>query len=456
MRPLFYLIIATLLLPVITHAQEPTPLSLEDALNYAVKHNADVKNARLDVQIQKAKNAQITSAAYPHVGTKLDVTSFRNPLETYLPSSFLTNGLPDSVVKKMALPEFVPASFAPSTSSTLSLTANQLLFDGSVLVALQAKKSVMRLFEQTAMVTEEGVRLNVQKAYYGLVIAQKQFNTLKGSLTLTRKMVRDQEIMKENGFVEKIDMDRSYVQLNNFQTDSIKIANLLEVSEQMLKFQMGMDISTPIVLTDTSLTQQLNETISLLGDNLSYNNRTEYSLLQTQMKLMNYDLKRYRFAVLPTIAAFYNTGYNYGTDTLGDIISKSREYSRSTLFGLSINLSLFSGGLQAAHIKESKLNIQKTQNSIGRLEQAIDFQTETAKTTLRNSSLTLNNQLRNKELAESVLDLAQKKYKAGVGSNLEVTVAQTELLKAQSNYYQSLLDVMNAQTDLQKALGQLK
>jgi outer membrane protein TolC len=445
MRPLFYLIIATLLLPVITHAQEPTPLSLEDALNYAVKHNADVKNARLDVQIQKAKNAQITSAAYPKISAEGKVTKFIDTLQSFVPAAFIPGGKPG---------EFIAVPFSPLASSSASLSASQLLFDGSVLVALQAKKSVMRLFEQTAMVTEEGVRLNVQKAYYSLVIAQKQFQTLRSSLKFTRQMVREQEIMKENGFVEKIDMDRSYVQLNNFQTDSIKIANLLEVSEQMLKFQMGMDIAAPIVLTDTSLTQQLNETAGLLGENVSYNNRTEYGLLQTQMKLMNYDLKRYRFSALPTLAAFGNMTYNYSTNRLEDIVGSP--YVFSSLAGLQLSVPLFSGGLQAAHIKESKLNIQKTQNSIDRLEQAIDFQTETAKTTLRNSSLTLNNQLRNKELAESVLDLAQKKYKAGVGSNLEVTVAQTELLKAQSNYYQSLLDVMNAQTDLQKALGQLK
>jgi outer membrane protein len=455
MRRLLYSLLIATLLPAITHAQEPTPLSLEDALNYAVKHNADAKNARLDVKIQKAKNAQITSAAYPHLSVKEEVTRFVDPLESFLPSSFITAALSDSAKKSLNLPEFVPASFAPTTSSTLSLTATQLLFDGSVLVALQAKKSVMKLFEQTAMVTEEGVRLNVQKAYYGLVIAQKQFQTLKGSLKFTRQMVREQEIMKENGFVEKIDMDRSYVQLNNFQTDSIKIANLLEVSEQMLKFQMGMDIAAPIVLTDTSLTQQLNETTSLLSETVSYDNRTEFSLLQTQLRLMNYDLKRYRLAVLPTVSAFSNTGYNYAASNLEDIAHTDRYWSSSVL-GLTVNMPLFSGGLQAAHIKESKLNIQKTQNSIDRLEQAIDFQTETARTTLRNNSLTLNNQLRNKELAESVLDLAQKKYKAGVGSNLEVTVAQTDLLKAQSNYYQSLLDVMNAQTDMQKALGQLK
>ena len=60
------------------------------------------------------------------------------------------------------------------------------------------------------------------------------------------------------------------------------------------------------------------------------------------------------------------------------------------------------------------------------------------------------------QLAETVLDLAEKKYKAGVGSNIEVNQAQTELLRAQNNYFTTLLESVNAQSDLQKALGNFK
>ena len=60
------------------------------------------------------------------------------------------------------------------------------------------------------------------------------------------------------------------------------------------------------------------------------------------------------------------------------------------------------------------------------------------------------------DLAQDVLDLAQKKYKAGVGSNVEVNQAQNDLLQAQNNYFSSLLDLINAEADLKKALGLLK
>ena len=86
----------------------------------------------------------------------------------------------------------------------------------------------------------------------------------------------------------------------------------------------------------------------------------------------------------------------------------------------------------------------------------MDFQTRSSKTMLKNALLTMESQGRNFELAQSVLDLARKKYQAGVGSNLEVSQAHTEMLQAQNNYFSALLSVINSQADLQKALGQFK
>jgi outer membrane protein len=438
------LITALLAITATVHAQEATQLSLEDAVKYALKHNADVKNARLDVKIQKAKNAQITSAAFPQVNGKGEITKFTDNLETFLPASFI-GGPPGT---------FVPAAFAPSTTSSISVTGTQLLFDGAVLVALQAKRSVVALFQQTEMVTEENVRMNVQKAYYGLVIAQRQFGTLKSSLAFARKMAGDMQVMRDNGLIEKIDVDRTNVQVNNFAADSAKIALLLGVSEQMLKFQMGMDIDQPVVLTNTDLEGELSDVISLSDETADYSNRTEFSLVNTQLKLMRYDLKRYKLGALPSLAAFANAGYNYGSNNISDIIGN--QYASSSLVGLQLNIPVFSGGRHAALVKEAKLNVRKTENTLEKTKQAIDFQTGMARTILKNSMLALQSQKRNMVLSESVLYLAQEKYKAGVGSNLEVTTAQTEMLRAQSNYYQSLLEVMNAKTDLQKALGQLK
>ena len=132
------------------------------------------------------------------------------------------------------------------------------------------------------------------------------------------------------------------------------------------------------------------------------------------------------------------------------------KYWSSSTIGLQLNVPIFNGFMRANQVTEAKLNVEKSRNNIENIKQTIDFQAATSRTTLKNAILQVQSQRRNLELANDVLDLARRKYKAGVGSNLEVTTAQTDQLRAQTNYFSALLDIINAEADLKKALGQLK
>lgn len=426
-------------------AQQPMPLSLQAAMEYAVKNNAAAKNARLDVLIQDAQNKQTTAIALPQVNGKVDATGFFNMQKAFVPGEFV--GKPGT---------FQPVTFSPRYTSNGSITASQILFDGSVLVALQARNAVMQLANQKGQITEEMIRYQVQKAYYNIVIARKQLSILNRSLSSLRSIAGDLQKMKESGFVEKIEVDRTNVQLNNLMTDSMKAHNFLLIGEQGLKFAMGMDINTPIRLTDTSVEKTIETGLNLISNTAEYSNRTEYSLLQTAQKLNQYNLKRYKLAALPTLAAIGSVGSNFGTNTFSQLFQFKQYYQYFSFAGIQLNVPLFSGFKWSNQIREAKLNIDKINNSIDSQKLAIDFEVQSSKTNFRNSLLQLKSQESNMRLAESVLDLAEKKYKAGVGSNMEVNQAQTELLRAQNNYFSTLLESVDAKSDLQKALGNFK
>jgi outer membrane protein TolC len=330
-----------------------------------------------------------------------------------------------------------------------------VLFDGSVIVALQAKNTIMDLARQSEKVTHEGVKYNVYKAYNALVIAYKQYDIIKSSLVLARSMEQDLIKVKAAGLAEKIDVERTSVQVNNLATDSIKVSNMLTVAEQVLKYNLGMNINTPIVLTDTNIEKGSSEAMSLVAEKENYERVPEYAALTTALKLNQFDLKRYKLAALPTLSAFWSGGYNYGSAMFERLwrLDKYKEYSSG---GLSLTMPIFNGFARHNQVNAARLNIEKTQNNIDNLKMTIDFQAATSRTNLKNSLLQVQSQKRNLALSADVLDLAQKKYKAGVGSNLEVTTAQTEMLRSQNNYFAALLDVINAEADLKKALGLMK
>jgi len=434
-----------LLMPHALHAQqngEPLQLNLDEAMELAVRNNLQTKNARLDIANQKAMNAEVSGLALPNIKAKGEFNDYINPIQSFVPAEFI-GGPPGS---------FVAVPFTPKFSSTASVSGSQILFDGSVMVALQARKALLELYEQSADLTEQEVKYNIQKAYQAIVIAQRQSKILNESIAYARNIAGDLSALYDNGFIEKIEVDRVTVQVNNLASDSLKIQNMLDVSMQMLKYQLGLENDVNVQLTDTSVEEQIKDAQLLLLEDLNFRKRTDYNLLQTQLRLHEYDLKRYKMAGLPSLAVFGSAAYTYSTNTFKDVFDK--QYIFYSLVGVQLNIPIFDGRQRHNKAKQAKISVIKTRNQIEDVERGIKFQKNQSSTQLKNALMTMNNQERNLDLAKSVLELARNKYKAGVGSNMEVAQAQTEMLQAQNNYFQALLDAANAKADLKKALGE--
>jgi outer membrane protein TolC len=73
----------------------------------------------------------------------------------------------------------------------------------------------------------------------------------------------------------------------------------------------------------------------------------------------------------------------------------------------------------------------------------------------KNALLTLDVQDQNVALAERVYNTTLKKYEQGLGSSFELLQTASELENAQSNYFQSLYDAINARISYNRALGKL-
>ena len=425
-------------------AQDAIPLSLDDCIHYAMQHADTIKNARLNIELQKAQNAQITATALPKVTGRSELDDYVKASQTFVPGEFI--GQPGT---------FVPVTFTPHYAGAASASINQTLFDGSLLVALQAKKYVMELVTEAGHLTEENLKYAIQRAYYAVIIAERQQVITNQSLAAARGMTRYNEASYANGVVEKIDVERSQVQENNLETDSLRTVSLLITSQQALKYAMGMEIDQPITLTDTAVLSNISAATDLLNEQLDYRNLTQYRLLEKQQLLNQYDLKRYKLAALPTLSIYNTSGYNYSSDRLSEVLRPSN-YLFNSVVGIQLSVPIFNGFLRQNQVKAAKITIEKTANNLHLAKLTFEFQAAQAQTTLKNTLLAAQRQERNVDLAANVLDLAQRKFKEGVGSTLEVDQAQTSQLQAQSSYFQTLLDLINAQADLQHALGDFR
>jgi outer membrane protein TolC len=104
-------------------------------------------------------------------------------------------------------------------------------------------------------------------------------------------------------------------------------------------------------------------------------------------------------------------------------------------------------------IQQSKLAIKKVRDNTELLKNSIDFEVERANVATLNAQARLNTQTRNLGLAKEVVRVTRIKYKQGVGTNLEVTNAETDLRVAQTNYYSAVYDALVAKVDADLATG---
>lgn len=301
-------------------------------------------------------------------------------------------------------------------------------------------------------VTEEQIKANVYKVYWQLVVGQRQIATIDANIARAEKLLNDTKALFQNGFAERLDVDKTTVTLANLRTEKIKVENTLKTGYIGLKYLMGMPVKAELVLTDSLSDEKVKE--GLLTDSVRYQDRKEYQLLETQVKLNKYDIKRHQFTYIPKVSLVGNYSRNAQRNEF-DFFKGGRDWFTITYVGLNLNIPIFDGFAKDSRIKSARLAMQKTENQMNDLKNQIDQEVDKSVITIRNAIVTLDLQRQNMALAQEVYNQTKLKYDNGLGSNLEITVAETDLRTAQTNYYTALYDAIVARIDYLKAIGKL-
>ncbi|MCE7073332.1 MULTISPECIES: TolC family protein [Dyadobacter] len=421
--------------------------SLEQAVDYAVKHNLNIKNAQLDALSAEARIGEIRAAGLPQLSAAVSVTN-----NIIIPRFFLPANAFDPTAPADAPPAAV--EFGIPWQGSASANLNQLIFNGSYFIGLKAAATYRELAQKSTTSSKVQVAESVTKAYYSAQVAEERAKLLDLNISRVDSLMRETKAMNASGFVELLDVNRLEVQINNLQTERQKVQNLIELSYALLKYQMGMPANEPIKLTDDINAVNVDSLRAELGNpDLNYENRIEYSLLNTQEKLAGLDLRNVRSGYLPSLSASVGYGYNAGYDKFSQLFTDN--WYNNMVLTVNLNIPIFDGFSKRYQINQKKIAIDKVKNSQTLLKQSIDLENNQASINIKNAFATLETQKRNLTLAEEIVRVSKIKYKEGVGSNIEVINAESSLKEAQTNYFTALYDLMIAKVDLSRAKGEL-
>ncbi len=416
--------------------------SLEECVAFAQKNNVQVKNALLQIEAQVQTNREIGAAALPTINSNIGGTDYTKIPTSLLPGQFF--GQPAGT--------YIPVQFGTKFNANYGMNFQQLLFDGQVFVALQARAASLEMQRNNAALTEENIKANIYKIYYQLSASKTQLNILDANIERLSKLAHDAEIMYKNGFAEKLDVDKVSVQLNNLQTEKLKATNSVAIGFMGLKMLMGMPVKDSLSLTEVINEQSLNNDI-LVENDFQYSVRKDYKYLGTLRKLTEYNVKRYQLSNLPTLSM--SGAYSKNAQRTKFDFFEGGSWFTTQLVSLNLSLPIFNGFATDARIKRTKIELQQIENQMVGLKNNIDNEITQSRLNYISSVATVQFQKKNMQLAENVYQQTKKKFEAGTGSNTEISAAQADLVSAQNNYMNALYTALIAKVDFLKATGKL-
>ncbi len=336
-KPIFmrikYFVLLLSLLPIVGWGQSKSAtnvFTVQQCVDYALENATGAKNALLDEQSANAKVKETIGIGLPQISGS--VTAQHSPelqrfYGRYSPGASI-GPTADQAAQAGINPGDVFAAqnfFQLQSAGDANLSINQLIFNGSYIVGVQASQAYKELAVKQANKTKGDIASDVAKSYFNVLINKDRLDLFTANLARLDTLYRNTVAMNENGFAEAIEVDRLKVSLNNLRSEKQNIENLNVLSMRLLKFQMNYPLDQPLELAG-KIEDVLNVVIEPIEDELAYGNRPDYQVLMANQKLQELNLKNKYAEALPTIGAFANLGYSTQSPTFGGIFSTQSDF----------------------------------------------------------------------------------------------------------------------------------
>jgi outer membrane protein TolC len=414
--------------------------TLKQAVDYALTNQQNVKNALLDEKIAQRKVDELVGVGTPQITGDADFNKFIELPTQFVPAEFFGGKAGD----------FYGVKFGQPYTASAGISASQLLFDGSYLVGLQASRTYRELSKKATAQTKTETAVNVSKAYYGALVSDARLEIIEANIDRVTKLYSDTKALNQNGLVEKIDVDRIELSLNNLKVEKEKINRFKDLSYALLKFQMGFDPHQTITLSD-KLDESVLQNV-VIADSVDAAKRPEFALATVQRKLQELDLKRYKSTYYPSLVAFGSASYNASRNEF-NIFDTQYKWYPTVVAGLKLSIPIWDGLQKQAKISQARLSLEKVDNSISMLKNSFALEYESVRSNYENNLSSLKTVKKNQELATEISRVSKIKYDNGVGSSLELVDAESSVKEADANYFNTLYDAIISKIDLEKTLG---
>jgi outer membrane protein len=426
-----------------TPNQDSYSFSLEEAVNYGLEHNYQAINAKRDIAKALKQKWETIATGLPQIDADVDYQyQIKQPI-TPLPGEIL-GGTPGT---------FVPVTFAPRQSAVVTATLRQLIFDGSYIVALEGSKAFLDFSKNANNKTKLEVRKGIINAYGGVLLTQENITIIERNLATLTKNLNETSKIYENGLAEEEDVEQLKITKSQLVNQLNSAKRQESIAVDMLKLALGIELQTPISLTDDLAALALkNMDPSMTNNSLELEKNTDFQIASnfTEQRRLEYKLERSK--ALPKLSGFVNYGVNSFNDDFTFLDTDNKWFGQS-IAGVSLSVPLFSSLGRQARTDRAKIAWDQALTDLDRTMEEIRL---SYRSSLNNYQTAIGNYSTSKEnlrLAERIENKNQIKFKEGIATSFDLRQAQTQLYTTQATYLQSMYQVISEKANLETIMN---
>lgn len=403
-------------------------LSLEDAINIALKNNYDIQVERNNVDIARINNTAGNAGMLPTVQMSGSGNTGKSTIYQKLSSGTINN--------------------YPSQSTTTLNVGTELdwtLFDGGKMFVTKSKLAEIESlgaiqFKDKVLQTQ----FDVIAAYYDVVRQKQQLNSINEVINYNRERVKIIQAGVNAGYYIKTDLLQSQIDLNVFLENAINQQLTVNKALKNLNLLLGQDYANEFEVAD-SIPLDYTPDKALLIDQLNKTN-TNILLSQKQIDIAMLALKENKTAYLPKVN--FKAGY-YFSQTINSVGSTLENQAYGPQVGGSVAIPLFSAGENKRKVAAAKLDVQSAQYNHENVKLLIKTELENALSDFEHQQQLLKIERDNYALAKENLEISMQRLSHGETTSLEVHLAQ-------ESYTQSFTRLTNFEYNLKISESKLK
>lgn len=460
-RKLKYLLIVLLLLLTNSVYSQTQTFTLDDAIKTALKNNSDIKIAEMNVHKASAAVHEAFGYALPSLDLSAGFNHFLKKPQTPFPdfAALLGNATYAILFDENVIPrddnKFKPVgyslqSFALANNYETSLQLTQVLFSSAVFRGIGASQIYLNLSKEQLKNTISSTVLNVQKAFYGVLVTKEVYEITSASFENAQENFKNVNALYGQGLVSEFDNLQAQVQVENIRPTLLEMENRLKDAKDGLKVLLGLNPENEIEV-DGSITYQpitIPEKQDMIDEVLKSNLNLTTLQLKAQVDDAFIDLDRAEY--WPNLAAFGNYSYAGSSDKWN-----FQNYSSLTV-GVNFSINLWKGQQSAHRVEQSTITYQQTEEQVTQLKDFLTAQVKSKINELERVKAVVESQDKNVSLAERAYEIATIRYKEGTSSQLEIQNADIALRQARLNRLQTVYSYLITSFELDQLIGKVQ